>query len=494
MSSRLTLATLGKAKSGVRVPAFQPQEHRSGIVHIGVGAFHRAHQAVCTDDALAAAGGDWRITGVSLRSTQIATQLNEQDGLYTLLVRGAAGTSARIIGSVERVIAAAIDRPAVIAALTRPQTRIVTMTVSEKAYGIDRANLKVDANHPAIAHDLAEPQAPTGIIGLLVEALRARRENDVPPFTVLCCDNLPANGKLVRAAVLDFAARTNPDLGRWIADTVAFPSAMVDRITPASTERTRQDASRLTGLSETVPVESELFTQWVIEDRFTNGRPEWEAGGAQFVADVEPFERAKLRMLNGAHSLIAYSGVLSGRELVVDAMNDPSIARLVSRHMASAAMTLEPVDGMDLVAYQRDLVARFANPEIAHKTAQIAMDGSQKIPQRILEPALQALATDQDIRPFAFAVAMWMRYCLGRKDDGSVYDLNDPRGDVLQQAALSAGQDAEKMSAALHGLPDLFPDALQTDARWRSGVHTCLSEILKNGAPAAIAAEAENIT
>jgi len=489
------LSSLETVASGVRLPAYTPEDHGIGIVHLGVGAFHRAHQAVFTDDALAArdgngGGGDWRITGVSLRGTAIADALNPQNGLYTLLERGEAGTNARIVASIAGVIAATRDRPAVLAALAAPGTRIVSMTVTEKAYGIDRASRSVVADHPAIAADLENPHAPIGVVGLLVEGLRLRRQAGLAPFTVLCCDNLPENGRLIRSGVLDFAARSEPGLRDWIDEHVAFPSTMVDRITPAVTEATLADAVRLTGLDDLAAVETEPFSQWVIEDRFPAGRPAWEAGGAIFVADVGPYERMKLRVLNGSHSLIAYTGFLAGHTYVRDVMGYQPLARLVWRHMRAAAATLSPLEGIHFDDYCDALASRFANPAIAHETYQIAMDGTEKLPQRLLEPAVHALGHGQDIRPFAFAVAAWMRYCLGRGDDGAPYNLRDPREDEIRAAVADVGSDAQATSGALHDLPGLFPAELKASARWRAMVDDPLALMLEKGMGAAIAHEA----
>ena len=331
MTDRLSLAVLDQVLPGVRRPSHTARSKAGpGIVHLGVGAFHRAHQAIYTDDALAAEGGDWRITGVSLRGTDIADALNPQDGLYTVLIPGSNGSSeARIIGSIAQVITARRQPDSVLAALVAPATRIVSLTVTEKAYGIDRSSGQVLPDHPNIAPDLLAPTAPSGPVGLIVEALRRRRAAGSPAFTVLCCDNLPKNGSLVRGGVLDFAARVDPGLRDWIATAVAFPSTMVDRITPSVTDATLSLAERVTGLIDLAAIETEPFTQWVIEDRFSADRPAWDAGGALFVDDVSPYETMKLRMLNGSHSLIAYAGYVAGHRYVRDVMAQPTFAPLV---------------------------------------------------------------------------------------------------------------------------------------------------------------------
>ncbi len=485
----LDLSTLNHVPSDMR-PAYDPAAHGTGILHLGLGAFHRAHQAAYTDAALARAGGDWRIASVSLRSTDTADALGAQDGLYTLIERGAEGDRARVIASVAEPIAAARNPEATPARLADPAIRIVTLTVTEKAYGIDREAMDVDPDHAQVAADLAAPRRPEGVLGVLAEGLRRRREAGHAAPTILCCDNLPKNGALLRAGLLGFARRVDPDLAEWIAETVAFPSSMVDRITPSPTEETRSRAAELLGLDDRAAVECEPFEQWVIEDRFPAGRPAWEAGGAIFVADVAPFERMKLRMLNGPHSLIAYAGVLAGHEFVRDVMADGDLARLVDRHMQAAARRVGEIAEIDLDAYRADLLQRFSNPAIAHRTYQIAADGTQKLPQRVLAPALDALDAGDDPAAFAFAVAAWMRYATGRSEAGKSYALNDPREAEIRAVTEGREGDAKALCAALMDLPGLFPRALSEHEGFRTAVETRLSVMVEAGMPAAIEREA----
>lgn len=487
----LRLSSHAVVRSTTATPGYVPESLGHGIVHLGIGVFHRAHQAVYTDAALTAEGGDWRIVGVSLRGTAVADALNPQQGRYTLVERGQAGTSARVIGSVERVLAVHQNPHELLPLLADQATRIVSMTVTEKAYALDRINGGVRGDDPVIAHDLSHPRQPDSVIGLLVESLRLRREANRLPFTVLCCDNLPNNGQLVRAAVLDFASRIDPGLQQWIADTVAFPVTMVDRITPASTAQTLANAQELTGLQDLAAVEAEPFTQWIIEDDFPAGRPAWEAGGAVFVDDVRPWECMKLRMLNGAHSMLAYTGYLAGLEYVRDVMNDTAMVVLVRRHLHAARQTLTPLPGMDAALYADALVARFANPSIAHETWQIAMDGTEKLPQRFLQPAVAALESGQDARPFAFAVAAWMRYCLGHMDDGQAYMLRDPQEQRIN-ALLAAidNDDAAVVCDALQNGLEISPAALLDNTRWRQMVVAALQRMMDKGMRAAIEHEA----
>lgn len=484
----MRLTTLEGLPEPVAQPGYRPADHGTGIVHLGLGAFHKAHQAAATDTALAASGGDWRICGVSLRSPEAAAQLGPQNGLYTLIERSASDSRARVIGAISQALCLGPDRAQVQAALTAPATRIVSLTVTEKGYGIDRATGGADPSHPAIAHDLAQPEAPIGVAGLLVRALAARRAAGTPPFTVLCCDNLPENGRMLRGLLTDFARRTAPDMAGFIATEVAFPSTMVDRITPAATPETLAAAEALIGRTDAAAIETEAFTQWVIEDHFPTGRPAWEAAGAMFVADVTPYEEMKLRMLNGAHSMLAYAGFLAGHRHVADVMQDAPLAALVRRHLAAAAATLPPLPGVDTAAYAEALCTRFSNPHLKHATYQIAMDGTEKLPQRLLAPAVDALSAGQPPAPFAFAIAAWMRYATGHGEAGEAYALRDPREAEL--AARAAGASTpEALADALFALPGLFPATLAGDAAFRQAVTERLGRMARQGIRAAISAE-----
>ena len=482
------LDSLAKLNGAARSPGYVPSNHKAGIVHLGIGAFHRAHQAVMTDDALAAHGGDWRIVGVSLRSRALAEILNAQNGLFTLIERGAEGHHARVIGAVERLIAA--DSEAALAALCDPAICIVTLTVTEKGYGIDRATGLPDTASAVVAADIKSPETPSSVLGLLVAALRQRREKKAAPLTLLSCDNLPENGRLLRSGVVGFARMIGEnDLANWIDTHIAFPSSMVDRITPASTDKTLADAKALTGCEDHAAVETEPFIQWVIEDNFVSGRPHWEAGGALFVPDVTPYERMKLTILNGTHSMLAYSGFLSGCKYVRDVMSDRDLSVLVRRHLKAAAALLPPLDGVDFGAYISDLTDRFANPAIAHETYQIATDGTQKLSQRIFQPAIQAIDRELDVRPFAFAAAMWMRFCLPRRDDGDTYELRDPRAGELIETLADVEPKASDILNAIHSLPQLVPERLVREPTWTSAIEEVLAKSLREGCRAAVAFE-----
>ncbi len=475
MSKRLS--TTEDLPGDVAVPGYRPQDHGTGIVHLGLGAFARAHLAAITDAALASSGGDWRILGVSLRSARPADELTPQNGLYTLIERDGHGARARIIGALSGAICSADDSDPALEAMADPACRIVTLTVTEKAYGLDRATRGCDPAHPAVAADLANPDRPHGVLGLLVRALGMRKDRGLPPFTVLCCDNLPENGPLLRGAVLDLAGRVSRDLAQWIAAEAAFPATMVDRITPAPTDETRAEAERLTGCTDLAAIETEPFLQWVIEDNFPLGRPAWEAGGALFVADVAPYEEMKLRMLNGSHSLLAYAGFHAGKRYVRDVMADPALAALVRRHLDAAAGTLPSLPGIDLADYAEALVARFSNPAIAHETFQIAMDGSEKMPQRIFAAVPQARSKGADIRSFAFATAAWLRHASGATHDCEPYALRDPRAEAL--TAAFRDKSTEAIVAAVPVLGIAAPDLIDDAAFWQE-TQSILAEMLSH--------------
>lgn len=478
---------VGLAATAV-VPAYDRETLRLGIVHIGPGAFFRAHGAAFTDAAIAASGGDWGIETWSLRSAEAIDRLAEQRGLYTVLIRDTAGTTAQVIGCVRGARAAKGDTAELVARLAEPQIRVVTMTVTEKAYGLDPATGGLDLDHADIAHDLADPAAPRGVIGVIVAGLARRRAAGLAPFTPLCCDNLPSNGRIIGRLVAEFAQRIDPALAEWIVATVPFPSTMVDRITPASTDETYADARRLTGRSDGATVETEPFTQWVIEDRFADGRPDWGAAGALLVDEVAPFENMKLRMLNGSHSLLAYLGFLNGYEYIRDLMTDAAFVALARRHMAAASATLGPVPAIDLGVYAEDLIARFTNRAIAHRTYQIAMDGTQKMPQRLLLPTGEALAAGRAAPTYALAVAGWMRYATGTRADGHVYALRDPREEEIAARLAGIERSGPAVAAALFALPGLFPAAILAAEPWRDAVVTFLDILFRDGVPTAIAA------
>lgn len=477
------LGDLSDLPPNVIRPGYDRNALGVGILHLGLGAFHRAHQAVYTDDALAAERGDWRILGANLRSREMPQALDQQNGLYTVLERSDADR-ARVIGAHGPALGG--DAAAILKAASDPAIRILSLTVSEKAYGIDRAAMDIDASHPAVAADLVNPKSPQGVLGIIVAALAARHAAGHAPFTVLCCDNLPDNGPLLRAGVLGLARRLDPDLAARITDQVAFPATMVDRITPAVTVQTLADVERLTGHRDLAAVETEPFTQWVIEDHFPQGRPLWEAGGAEFVSDVGPYEAMKLRMLNGSHSLIAYLGQVLSLRYVRDVVADGALSALIRRHMLAAGTTLPRSGGLDPESYADALTVRFRNPAIAHETRQIAMDATEKLPQRWFAPATETLAKGGDPQPYVFATAIWLAWLSELAERGET--PNDPRGAALMDLAAKAGGDATALTRSILSLPGLTP-ALSRNESFTTATSRALTRIRSDGLRAAIAGE-----
>ncbi len=484
---RLTRQTLAGLPGDVARPAYDPAAHGAGIVHLGLGAFHRAHQAVYTDDVLAADGGNWRIVGVSLRGRAVADQLNPQDGLYAVNVKSANASDYRVIGAVDRVLYAPGDPGRVVRELVRPGVRIVTLTVTEKGYCHDPASGRLNKAHPAIRADAANPGAPQSAIGFLHAAIHARRESGIPPFTVVCCDNLPNNGPMLRRLVVEHAAQRDDGLAAWIDANVAFPATMIDRIVPATTAGDRDDAAAALRLADEGLVVTEPFTQWVIEDRFSAERPRWELAGAQLVGDVEPFELAKLRLLNGSHSTIAYLGYLAGYDFVHQAVADDDLRGLV-RHMMrdEIAPTLTAPEALDLADYRARLLQRFENPALKHRTHQIAMDGSQKLPQRLLGTVRDRLRAGAPIDALALALAAWIRYVHGTDERGAGIVVEDPLAERLAALTADLPSTPEPALRRVLEVSEVFGEDLPAQPAFVDALSSALEELLAHGAAKAV--------
>jgi fructuronate reductase len=480
---RLSTSTLHSTAKNVRLLGYDRAGLRSGIVHLGLGAFARAHLAEYTDDALAHQAGDWGITGVSLQRPDQRDRLAPQDGLYTALQRDGAGAQARIIGCVQRVLVAPETPLAVVTAMADPTCRIVTLTVTEKGYCHDPASGRLDFAHPDILADLAHPAAPRSAIGLIVAALDRRRAARLSPFTVLCCDNLPQNGRLLARLVDEFARRRNAPLADWIAAKGAFPSTMVDRIVPATTDADIAAASQAVGLLDLAAVVHEPFRQWVIEERFVStARPAWQEVGAQFVPDVAPYEHMKLRVLNAAHSALAYLGYLAGRQTIVEAVSDSILRRFVLDLWREEIIpVLTAPAGINLNAYSDRLMRRFENPAILHRTWQIATDGSQKLPQRLLDTIRERLARQLPVTRLAHVIAAWIRYVGGIDEVGKPIDVRDPLASALRKTLDDAGQAPDERVARVVALKEIFGADLADDASFRAAVTEAYAAILEHG-------------
>lgn len=472
--------------ANVQLPQYDRQQLRSRIVHFGFGAFHRAHQALLTNRVLNQHGGDWGICEISLFSgDQLMSQLRQQDHLFTVMEKSASGNQPIIIGAVKECLNAKLDSlAAIIEKFCEPQVAIVSLTITEKGYCIDPATGHLDLTQPRIVHDLQSPDEPHSAPGILVEALHRRRERGLPAFTVLSCDNIPDNGHVVKNAVLDMAAKRDPQLASWIAEQVSFPGTMVDRIVPAATDASLAEITRELGVEDPCAISCEPFIQWVIEDNFVAGRPDWGSVGAQLVDDVLPWEEMKLRMLNGSHSFLAYLGYLAGYAHISDCMQDASYRR-AARHlmMAEQAPTLR-ISGVDLGAYADSLIERFSNPALQHRTWQIAMDGSQKLPQRLLDGIRIHLKQGSRWPLLALGVAAWMRYVSGVDDMGNAIDIRDPLAEKIR-AIVETSHDENRV-AALLTLQEIFGSDLPANPQFVQAVEEAWQSLVREGARQAV--------
>jgi fructuronate reductase len=441
--ARLSRQTLGQLPLSVRRPAaVAPQV---GIVHLGIGAFHRAHQAVFTEDAAAAIGSDeWGIVGVTQRSATVLEQLAPQDGLYTLLERGAGASCPRVVGAVREVLNGGADPEAVTRRIADPAVRVVTLTVTEKGYrrAVDGS---LDRDDAVVRRDISGAP-PRTVVGQLVRGLQARQRAGGAAVTVVCCDNLTDNGTVLRGLVHDFCAALPSveaaDLTTWLDAHVRFPSTMVDRIVPATTAADRAEVRSLLGVEDAGVVTTEPFRQWVITDDFAAERPPWELAGVVLTAEVAPWETAKLRLLNASHSLLAYLGSLRGYATIAESVRDEALAGATRRLMYGDVLpTLAAPDGLDLPDYCEQLMARFANPALLHSTFQVAMDGSQKLPNRVLGTIRDRLGAGATPQAAALVVAAWMAYVARAAAGESGLPLDDPLRDRLAAAAVAAGDD-----------------------------------------------------
>lgn len=472
---------------GVQLPRYDRSALQTRIVHFGFGAFHRAHQALLTDRVLNALGGDWGICEISLFSgDKLMSALRDQDHLYTVLEKGRDGNQAIVIGAVKECLNARLDgMDAIIEKFCEPQVAIVSLTVTEKGYCIDPATGRLDASNERIVHDLENPAEPHSVPGILVEALNRRRERGLRPFTVLSCDNIPDNGHVVRNAAIGMAEKRSQELADWVREHVTFPSTMVDRIVPAATPESLQEITDVLGVEDPCAISGEPFIQWVIEDNFVAGRPQWEVAGVEMVDDVMPWEQMKLRMLNGSHSFLAWLGYLAGYPHINDCMADENFYRAAHRLMMQEQAPTLRVTGVDLRQYAHNLLERFSNPALQHRTWQIAMDGSQKLPQRMLESVRWHLQQDDEWPCLALGVAAWMRYVSGVDDAGQAIDIRDPLSVKIKD--LVDGSAEDERVAALLTLTEIFGSDLPADERFVNNVSAAWQQLAANGARQAVA-------
>ena len=464
MTARLSPATLGRLPPQIGRPGYDRGRLKRGVLHFGPGAFFRVHQAHVFD-RLCETDPRWGITAVSLKSPGVRDALAPQAGLYALCELEAE-PRVRVIGAVLEVLVGPDDPEAVFARFRDPDLRLITVTVTEKGYCLG-TNRALDFGHPDVAADLAAPRRPSSLVGWLVEGLRRRRDAGLPAPAVISCDNLPDNGRLLQAAACAFARRIEPGLAAWI-EAAAFPCTMVDSITPATDAALRERAAAALGVEDAWPVQRERFLQWVIEAHHDDAPPDWTSAGVTLTDDVRGWERTKLKLLNGPHSTLAYLGLLRGRATVAEAMADGSLAAFVRTLMVEdIAPTLDP-DGPGTAAYIEAVLARFRNPALAHALAQIAWDGSQKLPVRLLGTIADALEAGRSVDRLAVPVAAWMRFVAWRLEKGET--LVDPLAGQLFEAAKDGGGKAEATVDGFLAIEPVFPRTLAESVAFRRAV------------------------
>jgi mannitol-1-phosphate/altronate dehydrogenase len=474
----LNRINLARLRPPVRLPGFDPVRVTAGIVHLGLGGFHRAHMARYTHNLMERRPEmlGWGIIGAGLMrfDQRMRDSLQPQDNLYTLVERSAADETVAVIASLAKVIFAGESSVALLDAIDKPEIRIVSLTVTEHGYCLNRSTKQLDPDHVLIREDLAHPERPSSAIGIIVEAYRRRWQSGAPPFTALSCDNIQHNGGVLREAVLALAALRDTKLADWISGNACFPSTMVDRITPMTADKDVTDLAERYGIIDRWPVFAETFTQWVIEDRFPAGRPAWEDVGAQFVEDVAPYEFMKLRLLNASHLAVAGLGRLTGYVTIDEAMADPLIARYMTALMdRETGPTLPGVPGIDLPRYKATLVARFANPAIKDTVERVNTDAPLNI---LVDPIRDRLRTGEKLDLLALALAAWLRRVRGEDERGLPIEVRHPLAEQLRAKAIEGGPDPRP----LLGMVQLFGDT-GTDARLVGPVGRWLASLYANG-------------
>ncbi|MBL8323958.1 MAG: mannitol dehydrogenase family protein [Rubrivivax sp.] len=468
--TRLHPSSLAALPAEVARPLYRRAELRPGIVHLGIGSFARAFLCVANEAAIHA-GGDPRfgVVGVSLRSPAVRDALAPQEGLFTVARRdadeqGRPRQRLQVIGNLMQVLVAPEDPAAVVEAIASRDTRIVSLTITEKGYTLDPASGRLLEEHPDVAHDLMQDpedlsRAPAlrTALGFLAHGLGVRRARGLPPVTLLSLDNLPHNGRTLQNLLVAFARRIGPPLADWIEAHCTFPNSVVDRIVPATTQADRRLVAEPLHLADAWPVPTEPYIDWAVEDHFAAGRPDWHLAGVRLVDDATPWERLKLRVVNGSHSAVAYLGAMAGWATVDQAIAQPELRGLVrTMQLEEVAPTLLPLPNLDFTGYVDGLVARLANPALAHRTQQIAMDGSQKLPQRLLATIGERLATGAPIARLALAMAAWMHYLRGIDEWGRPYAIEDPLADALATARAVAEREPtlhDRVAAFSHFTP-----------------------------------------
>ena len=456
----LSDSTLTLHADRVEVPAYDRATLTPAVVHISVGSFHRSHQAVYFDElAQRGISTEWGLIGVGLHRPEMREALTAQDGLYTVVSRSAAGDEARVVGVIGRYLYAPEDGDAVLDALADARTRVVTLTITGYAYHVDPRTGAFDEHDPGVAAELADGGHPTSALGFLVEGLARRRAAGHRGFTVVSCDNVPGNGPMTRTAVVSYARLRDETLAAWIDEHVAFPSSMVDRITPRTTADDQAWVEERFGVRDRWPVITEPFSQWIVEDTFCNGRPPLDEVGVRFVEDVRPYALMKTRLLNATHCAVGHLGSLAGLERMDEAMADPVFAGYAARLMADVEPLLPPVPGIDLPLYRETLMERFANPKIGDSLERLRRAGSAKLPRHVLSSLREARAAGAPYGMLLLAVAGWCRQLRGVDDDGALLRIDDPFGERLHELAVAGGTDPRPLLTERETFGELGDDA-----------------------------------
>ncbi|WP_019010894.1 mannitol dehydrogenase family protein [Deinococcus aquatilis] len=481
---KLNRSALDTLSSNVLVPSYDPSTLHSSIVHFGVGGFHRSHEAMYLDRLLNAGGNtEWAICGVGVlpQDARMQAVFAAQDNLYTLITVSPEGQSeARVIGAINSFLFAPENPEAVLEKLSDPATKIVSLTVTEGGYSVNNVTGKFEASSPAIQHDLGAGATPITVFGFVTEGLRRRRERGIAPFTVMSCDNMQGNGDVAQHAFTAFARLKDAELGEWVAQHVAFPNSMVDRITPMTSEQTRQELAADYGVEDEWPVLAETFAQWVLEDKFTLGRPPLESVGVHLVSDVEPYELMKLRLLNASHQAMSHLGLLAGYTYAHEVLQHPLFVDFLLGYMADEATpTLHDVPGIDLAAYRQQLIDRFASPAIQDTLARLVAEGSERIPKFLLPVIREQLNTGGQIERSALVVAAWSLYI--EAAHSGRFPLLDPRAERLTAAALCESQ----QPGAFLELEDIFGE-LARNERFRAAYLAGRESVQRLGALGAL--------
>lgn len=493
MATKLSAATLADLPAKVPAPAYDRSKLTAGILHFGVGNFHRAHQAIYLDDLFASgAGHDWAMIGAGVLPSEsiMHAKLAEQDWLTTVVEQDEGHMEARVTGPMIDFIPPG-HTGQILATLADPAIRIVSLTITEGGYFIDPASGRFNPRHPAIAADAQAPEAPVTVFGLILAGLKHRRAAGTPPFTVMSCDNIPHNGHVTRDAVAGLADLQDPELAGWVRNTVAFPNSMVDRITPATSDRERTILRDEFGVEDNWPVFCEPFKQWVLEDKFPGGRPPLEQVGVQFVPDVAPFELMKIRILNGGHATIAYPAGLLDVHFVDEAMREPLVKAFLDKVERDEIIpTVPPVPGVMLDEYYELIVRRFSNPKIGDTIRRLCLDGSNRQPKFIVPTIADRLKAGASVHGLALESALWCRYCFGTTDSGAIIEPNDPAWDRMQATARVAKEDP----AAWLAMADIYGDVSHSEPfraafsalltmLWSDGTKATLERYLASGNP-----------